>query len=171
LDQLKKLTSTGGARNNKVMKPPLRRRKFLIYPEVQNKVIGIFVFAGGIGFMGLVIGAVIFGQKIFELVEKAGAATSPENQITISQIWFSFTFFIVVFGIIYVIALSALGLFFSHRLVGPLMRISKDLSRMIESDKFSDLKIRETDFLEDIVVNLNESIRIRNQTDNDSKKH
>ncbi|MBC7371913.1 MAG: hypothetical protein H7326_10130 [Bdellovibrionaceae bacterium] len=150
------------------MKPHLFRRKFLIYPEVQNSVIRIFILAGGAGFLGLVIGAIIFGQKIFRLVESTGAAASPENQMTISQIWFNFTFFLVTFGILYVVGLAALGLFFSHRLVGPILRISSDLCVMIENNRFNLLKIRDTDFLEKIVSQLNNSIQIRGTDDTDA---
>ncbi len=141
----------------------------MIYPQVQHKVIGIFVLAGGLGFLGFLCGAVIFGQQIFQLVEATSTTDVPSNQLIISQIWFNFTFFLVIFGIIYVAGLFIVGMFFSHRLVGPLMRITKSLSGMIESNKFSQLQIRDTDFLSEIVLQLNQTIEKRNKANDDAK--
>ena len=41
---------------------------------------------------------------------------------------------------------------------------------MIESNKFSQIQIRGTDFLEEIVIQLNLTIAKRNKADDDAKK-
>lgn len=130
----------------------------------------MFVFAGGVGFLGLSVGAAVFSNKLFVYLEPLAQNLKDDEILRLSTLWNGFWLFAVIFGLAYMSALFIVGLVFSNRLAGPLFRITQQLSSMIETGKLNKLEIRGTDFFEHVVVSLNEAIDKRDNNKNESKK-
>lgn len=138
-----------------------RRSTLVVYPDVQKRIIAVFVLAGAIGFMGLSAAAALFSREAFTLIEPYVSAMPAESQIQLSSLWNYFWIFLVVFGLVYIGLLFSIGLVISHRLAGPLYAISSQMAKMVETNNFERITIRESDFFGNAVNTLNEAIAKR----------
>jgi hypothetical protein len=138
-----------------------RRSTLVVYPDVQKRIIAVFVLAGAIGFMGLSAAAALFSREAFTLIEPYVSAMPAESQIQLSSLWNYFWIFAVAFGLVYIGLLFFIGLVISHRLAGPLYAISSQMAKMVETNNFERITIRESDFFGKAVTTLNEAIAKR----------
>ncbi len=70
---------------------------------------------------------------------------------------------VVIFSILFIIqaiAISIVFLYLSHRIAGPLVRISNDLQRVENGEKIPPIKLRKNDFLKDLAELINRVLKI-----------
>lgn len=139
-----------------------RRNKLLIYPSVQRRMIALFFLAGCLGFVGLTLGAWAFSYFLFQYLEPIISSQGSDSVVQITSMWNFFWIFVSAFGLFYVIFLFVLGLMFSHRTAGPLYRIATDLSKMISNGQFKKIEIRQSDYFEEAVEQINAAIESHN---------
>ena len=61
-------------------------------------------------------------------------------------------------NLLLVILISVVGVFYSHRIVGPVYRIEKDLARVIDGEKGLRIKLRKKDRLQLLAQQINRLI-------------
>ncbi len=124
--------------------------RLFIYPEIQLKILAVIFFAGLLGL--IIFGAFIYMQNqiIFQLAQKTGHT----QQIT-KHLWT----YGLASGVIYLLGLTALlffGLLVSHRIVGPLKRIKRELDEMKEKREVKLCLVRDKDYLLPFFKKLNQ---------------
>jgi hypothetical protein len=135
-------------------KKKLLRLHFLIYPAFQLRIIAV----GLIGTLGGVAFTWLAASRAISQIETVG------EQMRLGDHHFFFKMLEsqqsiltqqVAIAAIILVAIIILGaLVFSHRLAGPIYRIHKDVK---ESNL--PIKIRDGDYLQDFVVDLNEALK------------
>ncbi len=145
-------------------KPNFFKRKYIINREIQFRFLSHFFMVSFVSSM------MVFSLGIFLFLRfnYIGEKLNIES----GHIFYNFlneqflTFIIGVFGIFALSCLSMTGIviFFSHKIVGPLFRLSKELKRisnlktMEELDSFTGIKFRKDDLCHDLAAEYNESI-------------
>lgn len=65
---------------------------------------------------------------------------------------------ILVNNLIIVVLLVIIGIFYSHRIAGPVYRISRDIERVLEGEKGVSIRLRKKDKLKDLAEKINQLI-------------
>ena len=65
---------------------------------------------------------------------------------------------ILINNLIIVIIISILGIFYSHKIAGPVYRINTDITRVLDGEKGVKIKLRSTDKLQALAVKVNQLI-------------
>jgi len=141
-----------------------RRKTWIVFPEAQRRIIALFILAGSVGFLGLTGGAAFLSRKIFTLIEPYASLVPNESQLHLSSLWNDFWVFVLVFGLCYIALLFFMGLLVSHRVAGPFYAITKQITKMVETNDFHTIAVRETDYFVKAVQPLNEAIAKRKPT-------
>lgn len=64
-------------------------------------------------------------------------------------------------GAVIVIIVLWLGLYLTNKIAGPIYSICRQLKEIKETGKFNEIKVREGDYFEELVIVLNETLRDR----------
>lgn len=68
----------------------------------------------------------------------------------------SLLYSLVAIGCVFSIVIVSISmLYFTHKIAGPVYRIKTDLARMLETNHYQNIKVREGDELQDVVTLLN----------------
>lgn len=134
------------------------RTKFLIGPKLQAKFLAAFVFSNFLVALGFLYSAVRF-IDVFKL--RALEVGIPEGHyfyLFLSEQ--KQTLLLLTFlGILFTLAITTLlTIYLSHKIAGPVYRIEQDLTEMFRTNKFREIKIRQDDDLQEVVVLVNKLI-------------
>jgi methyl-accepting chemotaxis protein len=130
-----------------------RRSQMLIDSPVQLRLVGLVALAG---FFTLLLGAA-FAWLQWRVLSTALQGTSVDLAAIEGLLWFYGTMSLGAF----VIAMSILvmvTLIVTNRIVGPLYRLKEDLQRMLEEETVELISVREQDYIQDFVRELNQFI-------------
>ncbi|ATH08659.1 hypothetical protein BIY24_12085 [Halobacteriovorax marinus] len=142
---------------NKVYKLLFQGRKFLINPPFQKKFMG-FILASVILSMGIMHGANwVFFNKFMNYGETLNLPSNhPFYRLLMEQQEFMTLVFLISSTILSV-ALCTFGLFFSHRIAGPIYRIEKVFKdASISGEQIESIRFRHDDFFQEIPSAMNE---------------
>lgn len=157
-------------KRNKVYRLLFQGRKFLINPPFQKKFMG-FILLSVIFSMGVMHGANwVFFNKFMKYGETLNLPSNhPFYRLLLEQQEFMTMVFIVSSTILSII-LCTFGLFFSHRIAGPIYRIEKVFNDATnENQKVSEIHFRHDDFFQEIPCAINQYFNKQKKTD-DIKK-
>ena len=96
----------------------------------------------------------------------------PVSQIAsgLENTFLSVTKILVVEGIILIAGFSALSIFLSHRIAGPVYRFEKSVRAISSGDLSFQIKLRKTDELKDLADDINKMIgNLRSMVEEDKK--
>lgn len=153
--------------NNSTNNPKRFRFRYFIDKPFQTKFILRFVLVILLGLtvtMGILAyySQTKFQEGIYLKYEKIDTITKggvpqavPKKIMTFNrlQLFWRPVVFVSVF---YMVLLIIFGLFYSHRMAGPLYRIQKNLQGFIEGDDLKDIRIRKNDHFQELVTLLNQ---------------
>lgn len=71
-------------------------------------------------------------------------------------------------SILNIIVVSIFSLFFSHKMAGPLYRIKSTLDNFIAYKTAHAIKLRKTDFFQDLAEKINQALELKKNEDNNS---
>lgn len=146
-------------------------RKFLINPSFQKKFMG-FVLSSVIISMGVMYGANwVFFNKFITYGEKLNLPQNhPFYRLLLEQQDFMTTVFFIS-SFILCLTLGVAGLFFSHRIAGPLFRLNKVFSDAHEQNvELKEIHFRHDDFFQEVPVAINKYLESRHKDDLEHKK-
>ena len=139
-----------------VMQLMFGKRKFLINPKFQYRFMGFTLVI-----IALSVGAFYCANYFFfeNFIEKGVNLNLPkdhtffiilkEQQSFMSRIFAAVTISLTVI-------FAVLGLFYSHRIAGPMFRLNRHLKEAAKNKKMDNIKFRQDDFFPEIAESLNE---------------
>ncbi len=150
-----------------------KRKNFLIDKRFQLRfiasflflvVISLFVFSGGLfGYYWIrymagenVFSEFVFIQKQVRIVNEDGEVTGTvsEMQPPINPIELILPP-ILINNIVIMVIIAVIGVFYSHRIAGPIYRIEKDLARILDGEKGVRIQTRKRDIMKSLVDKIN----------------
>lgn len=127
-----------------------RRRKILVKPEIQLKYVGIILLAiistaALSSYVVYYTSAMLYGEKL--------AQVYPQGRLVSAYEIINFRIFLSVLLMTPIVVL--IGLFLSHRIAGPLVRMERFLSDISSGDLSSHITLREHDDLIPVADGMN----------------
>jgi methyl-accepting chemotaxis protein len=142
-----------------------KRRKYIINPKFQYFMLGFALF------QSLITSAVLFALNyhFFHKFKLMGQqANIPENHIYFQflneqQAYFGQAIFVVyaIIGVFLVTTVTVL----SHRVAGPLYRLTKHMKEISDGKKLGDVQFREHDFFPELAETFNRMSAKLNETE------
>lgn len=132
-----------------------RRRNYWINPKLQKAIIMRAIIAN-LALVGLLYAAEkVFFMKMASMGEQMGFPADHVYYVFLKeQEKVKFWIFIATSGIISALSAWA-GVFMSHRIAGPVVRIRNDLHRIANGEKIREIKLRNGDFFQEVADEVN----------------
>lgn len=146
-------------------------RKFFINPSFQKKFMS-FVLTSVIISMGIMYGANwVFFNKFLTYGEKLNLPQNhPFYRLLLEQQEFMTTVFIISSSLL-CLTLGIAGLFFSHRIAGPLFRLNKVFSDAHEKKvQLDQIQFRHDDFFQEVPVAINKYLKDQREHESSREK-
>ena len=159
------------AERPKIYRMLFQGRKFFINPSFQKKFMS-FVLSSVIISMGVMYGANwVFFNKFITYGEKLNLPQNhPFYRLLLEQQEFMTTVFLIS-SFILCLSLAVAGLFFSHRIAGPLFRLNKVFSDAHAKDiQLKEIHFRHDDFFQEVPVAINKYLESQMVEKNEHKK-
>jgi hypothetical protein len=159
------------AERPKIYRMIFQGRKFFINPSFQKKFMG-FVLSSVIISMGVMYGANwVFFNKFITYGEKLNLPDNhPFYRLLLEQQDFMTTVFFIS-SFILCLSLGIAGLFFSHRIAGPLFRLNKVFSDAHKNDvQLKEIHFRHDDFFQEVPVAINKYLKSQHSEKEEHKK-
>lgn len=138
-------------------------KNLLIYPKFQFTLLLSFISL-------TVVNIILFylsTQYFFSVFRDKGAELGiPPQHIFfrfVSQLEGEMNVIFLIATIISLVLLTVIGLVISHRIAGPLYRLSKDLGQMRANGKFQKITFRKGDYCLDLAKDFNEVVDAANK--------
>ena len=160
-----------------------KRQNYLIDKKFQYRfiasflllvVVSLFVFSGSMfGYYWIrymagenVFSEFIYIQKQVRVVNEEGEVTGTrsEMQPPINRIELILPS-ILVNNVIIMAIIAGIGIFYSHRIAGPIYRIEKDLARILGGESGVKIKTRKRDSMKSLVAKINQLIDLYEKSD------
>lgn len=134
-----------------------RRRHYLVDKKLQLNFAFLLIIIGGINFVFFAFLFYFFSQHTATMYEPLlieSAIKENITQIERLKLWRT----ILIGGIFETVLIMLLGIFFSHRIAGPLFKISKFLKEITNGRYPGLIKLRKDDLLKNFAETVNEMI-------------
>ena len=147
----------------KVVKKKDDRKTYLINPTFQLTIVGIFI---GIS---LVVNLIYFFSmnfsfdEFFALGKELGLPQNSQFFKFISHQKDKFTNIFLATSLLSSVVLIIFGILLSHKIAGPVYRITEDLKAMIESKTTKEVHVRKGDFFIELSKTFNEFLNSSNK--------
>jgi hypothetical protein len=130
--------------------PPWRRRRTIVEPDYQLRFALRMLF--------IVLAIVLMHQGLFQarLFHRFGATASPRTEEVLGAVLVESLWTTALVALIAGVLVFGLGVWFSHRLVGPLPRLRQALQSIARGERIAPLKFRPGDLAERFVDEVNE---------------
>jgi len=151
-----------------------KRQNYLIDKKFQFRfvasflflvVVSLFVFSGGMfGYYWIryaagenVFSEFIYIQKQVRVVNEEGEVTGTRSEIQppINRLELILPP-ILINNVIIMVIFAVIGIFYSHRIAGPIYRIEKDLARILGGERGVKIKTRKRDNMKSLVAKINQ---------------
>jgi len=147
-----------------------RSGNLLIHPRFQLTLIlyALLIALISVGIFFFTFQA-LFGKLMdLGIQAKLDAADPFFDFVTQQKVWMQQVFFFASISLL--TSISFLGLWVSHRIAGPMVRLKNFLDQMVETQKMSELRFRKNDYFSDLAESLNQALKIlQKQSKTDSK--
>lgn len=134
------------------------RKKYFNYPQLQWALLTINIIVNSFLFTILSVRVKLFFDSLIDLGNQSGF---DENHVYFQFLKSQQEYLKFEFSLAFLISLvvsSALVLWISHRLAGPLLRLREHLSKIAETGVYSKIIFRKSDYFQDLSNNLNEAL-------------
>jgi hypothetical protein len=148
------------------MRPPVHRRKFIIYPQFQYAILAANIILLFCTFMFIFI----ITQNNFNYLYGLGT----DLRLTSDHIYFRFldhhagTLFraLGLSAVITMIFSTFVTIMLSHRLAGPVVRLREHLKRYAQTGEYHPLSFRKNDFFSDLPEVVNKALETHEEKKN-----
>lgn len=146
---------------NKNIRPSFFKRKYIVNPNMQWKIIFQLIFTGFVLLAGFYYFEMTFLNKFLQL--PADGCLEANKVICQRSLLLKSTLdkLFLLKALLIVICLLFWGVIFSHKIAGPVFRITKTLICLKEGQLPRPINLRKGDLLHDIACLVNELIEER----------
>ncbi len=156
-----------------------KRKQYVVDKKLQYRMILAFIFsiiAALLIFSAVIIGYYWTSSMVGDNVFKEYITISTEveidgvlqpKEIAGVKRWELVVPPILLNNLIIIIFISIFGLFYSHRIAGPIYRINNDIRRTLNGEKGVRIKLRNKDKLKDLADNVNQLLERFEQLNKD----
>jgi hypothetical protein len=143
-------TEATGVSGNGFENPPWRRRRTLVDPEYQ--------LGFALRLLVTVVAVVLVHQGLFQarLFYRFGATSDPQTEEVLGKVLVESLWTTAIVALIAGVLMFGLGVWFSHRLVGPLPRLREALHAIARGQRIPPLRFRPGDLAQSFVAEVNE---------------
>lgn len=134
------------------------RIKYFNYPQLQWALLMINFIVNSFLFTFLSVRVKMFFDSLVDVGMQSGF---DENHVYFQFLKSQQDYLKFEFGLAFLISLvvsSALVLWTSHRLAGPLLRLREHLRQIAETGTYSKITFRKNDYFQDLSNNLNQAL-------------
>jgi methyl-accepting chemotaxis protein len=147
------------------MAQPNRRRTYLINPRFQWRFIGFMAAVSLLAISMLFVSNIVFFRTMEQEALSVGLTRDnpyfdflDEQKSALSKVYFA------VSALVFVVMVS-LGIFYSHRIVGPLHNLNNKMKRIASGDDLSPVSFRRKDQFQELAESFNAMIeKFRNRS-------
>jgi ABC-type multidrug transport system permease subunit len=134
------------------------RKRLLVYPELQRRLIAYMMWLGLIIVIIHIIGSLFFLSNTIATLHAADLSSEAEVSSVIVQIWLKASL-ITLASVVGVIAVfSYFSLRFSNKIAGPTLQMKNKLANYIQNDDLEVIKLREKDYFKDLAELINQAL-------------
>lgn len=118
-----------------------KRKIHVIDRQLQYRTIAIFLFIVLVAFLIVALSLILFSL-----------ASLRENGLQRLESIFAV---VLINDLVVMVLIAAFGIFYTHRIAGPVYRMVQDISRALGGEKGVQIKLRRHDNFEDLAENIN----------------
>ena len=136
-----------------------KRKKFLIDKNIQRRFAGLLVMVALITSLQLVVYILVVDNNIHTEAAKYGL---DEDPVLISFIIVQQKAVLVKLIVLLFVNMGLMGLFglfFSHRITGPIYRINRFLKEMVDGDLSGEIRLRKSDEFQNVAATINDLLK------------
>ena len=128
------------------------RKKFIILPELQRKIVSPFVWmclaviALNVGFFG------VFFNIVLSALNAIGNQEVNSHFLTTLMVGLVM---LLILNLVVLVTFTYFFFYFSNRIAGPVFRIEQQLDFLKETGKFNPIVLRENDLLKSLADKIN----------------
>ena len=157
----------------------IKRRTYVVNREFQYKLVGTFLLSTVAALILFSTGTVLYywassmaGDNIFREyidIKRQVYVTEEDEQGELIRIPKTETIFgvkrweiivppILINNLLILIVIAVIGIFYSHRLIGPIYRMNLDIQRALDGERGVRINLRRGDRFKDLATRVNELI-------------
>jgi len=137
------------------------RKKFLIYPSLQLKVISYGLSIAAVGALSAVAATKYVFWRSAQVLKETGVALDHPVFRFLTEQERTFDFFFLLSGFTGFVIAFGLGVQLSHRVAGPVVRLRRHLDRSAAGGAPEKVIFREEDFFHDLAEAYNRDLEAR----------
>ena len=135
----------------------MTRKKFIIDPQFQYRVMGIIISAGICVCVIFLVGVYFFMNRIFDFLESTDYLT-PDAKIELFSQWNNMMYMLIGLVGFSIFAIWLWARVFTNKIAGPIFNMSSKLDAYIAGDKNARIKLREKDFFSHLADKINKAL-------------
>lgn len=130
------------------------RKKVLIQPRLQKKIIAQFLL---LGVVMILVNLLSFYFLVSKVINQIQAFSSSHAEIydSLMDTWSDLTLGTLVLSLVIVFSFCLYGLYFSNRIAGPLFHVRKAIARFVMGEKSVRIQLRRDDYLQELSEDVN----------------
>lgn len=128
------------------------RKVFFIDPPLQKRILMTFLLLGSAMVFIHTLSFYLFLQRILE--QMTSQEVSPELFAFVSQSWSYVSVASLIASVTILTLFLGYGLVFSNRIAGPIFRLNKAISQLLNDEKSVDLSFRKDDYFQSLSDNM-----------------
>lgn len=136
-----------------------KRKVYLINPRFQLTFVGYFMFFSIMAAVIYYVSIVIFFRKFAAIGMEVGLPADHVFFKFISDQQHTMDIIFLATSIVMVLALCIGGILLSHKVAGPVYRLSKHFKETPPGEMISEVKFREGDFFPELPVAINDFLK------------
>ena len=158
-------------------KKKLKRRTYVVDRQLQYRLVGMFLLSIVLALILFTAGTVLYywaasmaGDNLFresidirkqvyvsEPNEEGAAVKVPKTKTVFGvKRWEIIVPPILINNLFILIVIAAVGIFYSHRIAGPVFRIGRDIQRVLDGERGVRISLRQSDRFQDLARRVNE---------------
>lgn len=137
-----------------------RRSTVMINPKIQVRLVGLVLLSGFVTFI-MAAGFFWLNWRLYSTV----LANSAVNGEPVRDLLLYYGFLTTAGFLVIMTILTLVTLIVSNRIVGPLYRLRKDMDEMIKEEDVELFSVRDHDYIDDFVRELNRFLLVVRRSD------
>ena len=133
------------------------RKKFIIDPQFQYRVMGIIISGGLCVCFIFLAGLYYFMNKTFDFLNNLDTL-SVEAKVELFSSWNNMLYFLIVLVGISIFAIWLWAKVFTNKIAGPIYNMNTKLDAYLSGDKTARIKLREKDFFVGLAERINKAL-------------
>jgi hypothetical protein len=134
------------------------RKKLLVYPDLQRKLIAYMMWLGLLVVIIHLIGSLFFVNETIATMHSVDLSSDTAVSHAILQIWLKASLITFMSTVGVVAAFGYFSLRFSNKIAGPALQMKIKLSNYVQKNEFEDIQLRDKDYFKDLAESINQAI-------------